>query len=40
VEGLALHLPLGLQSGHDVLVLPANLNTNKRMRKNIGSTMG
>ena len=25
VEGLALHLPLGLQGGDDVLVLPANL---------------
>ncbi len=33
VEGLALHLPLGLQSGNDVLVLPAHLNTNARMRK-------
>ena len=33
VEGLALHLPLGLQSGHDVLVLPANLYTNTKMRK-------
>jgi hypothetical protein len=35
VEGLALHLPLGLQSGHDVLILPANLNTNARMRKSL-----
>ena len=25
VEGLALHLPLGLQGGDDVLVLPADL---------------
>jgi len=25
VEGLALHLPLGLKRGHDVLVLPADL---------------
>jgi hypothetical protein len=25
VEGLTLHLPLGLQSGHNVLVLPADL---------------
>ena len=25
VERLSLHLPLGLQGGHDVLVLPANL---------------
>ena len=25
VEGLAFHLPFGLQGGHDVLVLPANL---------------
>lgn len=25
VEGLALHLPLGLQGRHDILVLPANL---------------
>ncbi len=33
VEGLALHLPLGLQSGHDVLILPANLNTKARMRE-------
>ena len=27
VERLSLHLPLGLQGGHDVLVLPANLRT-------------
>jgi len=25
VEGLALHLPLGLKCGHNVLVLPADL---------------
>merc|ERR1712007_419124 len=25
VEGLTLHLPLGLKRGHDVLVLPADL---------------
>jgi hypothetical protein len=33
VEGLTLHLPLGLQSGHDVLVLPAHLDTNARLKK-------
>ncbi len=26
VEGLTLYLPLGLQGGHNVLVLPANLS--------------
>ena len=29
VEGFALHLPLCLESGHNVLVLPANLTKKK-----------
>ncbi len=34
VEGLTLHLPLGLQGGHNVLVLPANLSNEDGLYKN------
>ena len=35
VEGFALHLPLCLESSHNVLVLPANLTKKKRLKSGI-----
>ena len=36
VEGLALHLPLGLQGGHDILVLPPDLRRGQAWRNGLG----